>query len=408
MTTQRHRIPEHNLPYLEKEIDKFNRRAAKLSAEPITYRVEEADVGPLMDLFLDRVTVAVMHVWVVIEQALSQAEGEWGLVARLSQAKGDQKNNGHRGVVVRHLTRWEDGTVPAEFHDVDRVHECDYCEQNRRRKGTYVVHNRVTGQYRRVGSTCMDKFFEDDNALALAQLAELFKEVEEKVKQAARGELAKKEEYGIIRPHYPLTDFVRAACSHAYSSAGEVAEKAKRDVEDGLDTTAHESEAAEIIDWARNIHGNTDYENNLRTAYGFEYIDSSLAGIVASGVLQHRKAQRLSQQASANEFTGDPGVELEAVAQVESVKTFASKYPPYGKAAMHALKLPDGRQLVWFASPREQWMQEGQIVQLQGRIHRHTTYKGLKQTQVNKLTWTIAGGIAFAPMVNALVNDEAR
>jgi hypothetical protein len=62
--------------------------------------------------------------------------------------------------------------------------------------------------------------------------------------------------------------------------------------------------------------------------------------------------------------------------------------------AMHALKLPDGRQLVWFATSREQWMQEGQVVQLQARIHRHSTYKGLKQTQVKKLTWDIAGGEA--------------
>ena len=111
---------------------------------------------------------------------------------------------------------------------------------------------------------------------------------------------------------------------------------------------------------------------------------------MTSGILQYRKAQRLAEQPETNEHVGQPGAEIEAVAQVASVKTFDSRYPPYGKAAIPALKLPTGSQLIWFATSRDQWMSEGQTVKIQGLIHRHTTYRGTKQTQVKKLTWDCA------------------
>jgi len=161
-------VPQHNLSYLLAQVDKLNKKAAKLGCEPIT--VEEIsrydktivsnDVG-----YYRKVETTIRFVEVKVTGQAPKFNG-WTFIATIEHNKAS-----------RNLIKCIPG-IELDYKYRDTPPDCHHCNTHRWRKKTYVCRNK-DGSEMQVGSTCVKDFLGHKSPESIAWQCEMLGKIRE-------------------------------------------------------------------------------------------------------------------------------------------------------------------------------------------------------------------------------------
>lgn len=299
---------------------------------------------------------------------------------------------GEAGTIVRSIGETE---VPERFRAAGP--DCEHCNVHRLRRDTYVVRH-DNGQYKQVGSSCIQDFLGHTAPQTLAQQATFLSDV------LAAGE-AGQEGGGFSTPRaWPLVDFL-AAASAVVALEGYISKKqAEADmIQSTADRTlaqfdprtksaelvnvnqANRDEAGLAATWAETQEDPSDYAHNIRVIARSGVVTPRQAGYAASIVTAHHRA--LAKQAEAargsqapSRHVGKVGERLAFSVLVQRVRSFDSQW---GVSHLHVGIDPEGNVLKWYSgSPT----QEGTILKIKGTVKAHDQYNGTAQTVLARVS----------------------
>ena len=160
-------IPAENIPTLEAKIRKINKRIMD----------KGLDTNPIIFFANDKKMVTpergsgklLMHDWVTVVGDTAKFAG-WEFLATFHHDSTPTLANSVPGA-----------EVPERFWKVEN-NNCDHCRTNSAtRKRTFLVHNSDTGEYKRVGSTCVKDFLGHGDPAAMVRLAGFLLNLEEEI-----------------------------------------------------------------------------------------------------------------------------------------------------------------------------------------------------------------------------------
>lgn len=306
-------------------------------------------------------------------------------------------------------------TVPAEYRD--RVGECDHCHTKRKRNETFVVKHEERGEEKMVGRNCIADFLGHTDPHRLANLAEWMADV---------GVLcggAEDEGWlgggGRVASAWDLEHFL-CWTSAIIRADGWTSKGAAFDKEwlvptvstvllmvGGKPKKMNESEWRELVEryapdaarieraraaaeWAANLNAEgeieSDYLYNVNLIARAGHVTGKTAGLAASIVSAHARAEereleKAKRAKRKNEWYGDVGDKIEIAVRCERVIEIPGEW---GVTGLHKMRGLEGRSFDWFSSSAE-WMDEGEICWISGRVKKHEEYRGWKTTMLTRV-----------------------
>jgi hypothetical protein len=424
-----YKIPESNLPEIERRIGRLNRKGAKLGLDPImvSYTGESFRQGRQLtdELSLQGVTYAkVKLVHVEVDAPDSPIMAGWQFCASLAPLPVD---SGEVINVIRSVP--EAGDLPDRFRSARP--DCEHCHTDRRRLETFVLRNTVTGEYKQVGRNCLGDFGSCGNAHDLAKTAELL---------ASLGSLcgsAEDEGFGgsghkdyfdletilvltarVIRisgwvsrarandnPQLCATaTYVDEMTFHPWNSGSKEAQALAEKYSDKAE--ADDATAAEAHAWALALDpGSSDYLWNLLAVARCEQIDCRSLGLACSMVAAYlREMDRLEAlKHKSNEFGGTVGARVTMELTVTKATGFESAY---GTGTRWQMEDAAGNCFVWWSTSSLDL--EFQAYKLTFTIKDHTEYKERKQTIITRAKIATKKKARAAPARGLRVRGKGR
>lgn len=397
-------FPAYNLETLQEEVNRMNRRAAKLGVEPVVIRlVREFEIEKTTYRNGLEIKSTQKRVEVEVLGETPKFEG-WSLVAAI-----ERQENGEN------LLRAVPGkTVPEAYRTTDS--HCDHCQSDRRRKEVFILAHE-DGRFAQVGRQCIADFLGHgsvDNMVAKAtwtfDIDKLCGEADDENFRTGGGEWRR-----------DITEFLAATCivirrlgwvsnkmareqsndSQATWSTSNIAWRILTDnskfmrefvVEKQLRSEERDYElAAAALEWARSqpTTGVEDYLYNLGVACRQNNVNWKSIGIVASAVsayLRHLdRIEELNIQRKKNLERKHVGVigERQGFANVE-IKRLRYFDGDFGVRTMVQFETEEGNVLVWWASKELKW-KEGDKLDITGTVDKHDKYNECPQTLLKRV-----------------------
>lgn len=396
-------IPSYNMPYIRKEIDTLNKRAAKKGIdnfiivdefERFTKNIKKSavDIGAvekslIREGLVEWPTYKIEMVKVKVEGEAPKYKG-WTLVAAIDHFKADEN-----------LIKTVPGeTVDDKYRNADSV--CDHCHVDRFRKKTYVCRHE-DGTEKKVGSTCIKDFLGHKSPEAIAWLCESFCKVTDMFSFENYGGLC-----GIPRSEYRISmrKFVKMAACVVHEngwvpkSKAELWEKnstavlvelalfpSRKDV-----PPVPNSDDARLgyaaLEWARGLRprpGN-EYEYNLHVLAKSDSLPISEIGLMTSmvGVFKNMKDKKNENKSKfKNEWFGEIKKRYELDLKVLSEKTFEDDW---GMKTLYKMVDPEGRRFAWFCTNMLD-LEINETYHVKTTVKKHNEWNGMKETIVNRL-----------------------
>lgn len=372
-------IPVDNLSELQAQLDKLNKRAVKLSLEPITLRLGERSTREhpyYKGTFYEAVEVFV--------EGNAPTLAGWQFVATLEHDEN--------GTLIRRIPTFTEEIDLSQYRTASPDH-CDQCGYRRRRNDTYVVayvgdDRDAEGvlenhfETKQVGSSCLKDFIGSENPQAIARFLQ---DVRDFIEGCGR-------EGGFvgdrITPRYDLNDFMGTAAAvvreNGYVSRRKAEEEMREATADLVRsdyfnrlerksfngeqywTTVTDADAEladKAIAWVQALTEKdleNDYLYNVFTVCKSGTLTDRQLGIAASAITAYQRAEgRRVERESAkqvDEFLAEP---KEKVSVTFTVQQIFSDPTEYGMSHKHILKADTGHRLVWRtnAAPLEQGKQ---------------------------------------------------
>lgn len=289
----------------------------------------------------------------------------------------------------------------------DRPIECDHCNTNRQRKDGYLLRNNESGDYKQVGSNCIEDFTGHDpaKALFLARMSD--------VVQLAEGEL---EEFGrSSRANAVSTRDYLANVSFITENSGFMSSAKARDL--GVPATydealalpsaiqqnrklrekyveqieRHLAHADAVRDWISTKPEESTFDRNVKLLLQADAIalDRKHLAFAAAAVPMYNRS--LSAEAEArkpSEHIGTPGQKIAGskltVDRVVSIDGY------FGTSDLVLMHDEAGNRLKWKTSacPDEIRKGAGRTMEASFKIKEHDDYKGTAQTAITHLKVT--------------------
>lgn len=160
----------------------------------------------------------------------------------------------------------------------------------------------------------------------------------------------------------------------------------------------YRTEAAAIVDWARNLRpGHNDYLHNLKVALASDAVRAKHTNLVISAAAAWdkqvaREAERAAEQArKAAEDTLPPSEWLGTVGEriTAEVAFISSRVLPdygYGELVLYKFRMATGQFLTWktAARPELRGAQPQQAFTLTGTVKRHSEFREVKETALSR------------------------
>ena len=281
---------------------------------------------------------------------------------------------------------------------------CEHCQTHRKRKDGYVLRDASNGEYKQVGSSCLEDFTGIDPAAALflARMAD--------VVRVAEGEL---EEFGrSSRVNAISTRRYLADVSFISENVGFVSSAKARDTgesptySDALAITEfleddhalqerynaqferHAATADAVRAWVASRPEESSFDRNVKLLLQADAIARDrkhLAFAAAAVAMYTRSLAATSEARKPSEHVGTPGQKMTATLTVERViglQTF------YGDADLVLLTDESGNRLKWKTSACPDEIRNGGVgrsMEASFKIKEHDDYKGSAQTTVTHL-----------------------
>lgn len=273
-------IPVHKYPRFLAQIEKLSKRSEKNGGYGIDCLVfgtkEDAATGER------RYEVYMTAPDLIVEG--------WQFIARL-----DHSNE--TGNIIRMLPNVE-ADLPTSYRTV--APNCDHCKINRLRRDTFVLRNVETGEYRQVGSSCLQDLFTTDPR-AIAKLAEIMSYAREAAEGNQVDEPEQIKRTGLKNLKFIDLEEYLAACAAIIRNDGRYKPSAFREestktkaidayfARNVFITEADRAEVAEAMKWIDKLAERRDagenlnsYEHNVLVIGEATMIEGRSMGIAAS------------------------------------------------------------------------------------------------------------------------------
>lgn len=398
-------VPENNLAEFEKLVASLNKKAARLNTKPITIKRLGFYVRE-HDLFEDQFDIRPEHVyvryWRIIVMGETPQAGGWRFVAVLQHTEA--------GNLLRVIPGAEGIEIPDTYRNTSPM--CEHCAKNRRRKDTYLLMNRATGEFKQVGSNCLRDFTGQNDPHRAAKIAGWFDEILHHLRNMGDGG----GEF-IVETVRFLARVVQYIRQDGWVSRGEARESGEMNRRATADrvwddmipsktrsytapvkppepTESDVATALAALEWVRAGMGKSirpgvlsDYEHNLIVACAGDHVGHREIGIVASAIRAYAKSvedQVAREQAAAR--TGESGW----VGQPKQRQMFTDLRcvmareleSQYGVTVLHKFEDAAGNVFVWFAS--RDHLVVGATYSGDATVKGHDSYQGVKQTTITR------------------------
>lgn len=295
--------------------------------------------------------------------------------------------------------------IPPKYFFGDIV--CDHCGSDHFRKKGFLFYNSRTGEWREIGSTCVQDYFGVD-AEFLARFYSNFHLLEQSGLDNIRN---RNGNMYAMDTRYFLNACIAVLNEEGYQKGfGNMVatrlslvfdpihndKEQKEDKE--LITSIHEiektEEADKIIRWALSQPEDYGYFHNVRAilANG-EFFNKKYANFI--GALPHSYRQSLTREMqkgekSANEYLGNVGDKVTFTVKTHEVRrTGQNAY--YGDCFLHTFTDTEGHKIIWFTTNATLAMkQNGHVVEVEtpeeikATIKRCDKYKGICETVITR------------------------
>lgn len=281
---------------------------------------------------------------------------------------------------------------------------CEHCGSRRHRKTTYLVKN-AQGEYKQVGSNCLESFL---GVRPRGLWALNFDPQEDGNLIDAEGRIHRSSADRLI----PTEDAVAIAL--AASEGGERFITASRARDTGQTSTSQEvssylfnsrsngpdydvdafrDRAKEIIN-STAFTGNSDYETNMRTLMNQEDITPRQLGMVVSVISANRRQQVQQERAERPRSVGYVAPVGETVsnvpAKVKRIRSFTSDYGyPPKTGTIFILTTPDNQEIKWATTSSNDTLsalnENDEVIIAKMKVKKHSSFNEDDQTIVSNV-----------------------
>lgn len=420
---ERHRgvvlVPMEEMAAFDKKLEALNKKAERFGLEPVKINATTTDryykayeyVGSEQDFLsishhkLKKGEVPP-HGEEVVEFNRIDLDypiiklGDWQVVAKI-EAFTPKEN------LIFTVTRDPMDNATAEEHRNCGV-GCQHCNTKRARNESFLLRNTADGQYKEVGSTCLQDFTGINPAavLFLAQLQELVN---------LSAEFDPESGSGFGRPTAYSTEGYLARVAFCVEQGGWVSSAKAR--EQGIPATyeeaqsvdrwlandkamadaffanyeRHKTTARQAMAWYAEKEPRDSFDRNVKALLGEEFIaidrkHLAFAAAAVPGYLRHVSEQVDKESQKPSEYIGEIGDKKEMPLTVVGVSPFNTQY---GTSYRVNMRDADGNRLTWKASNPPQDLIENNAV---GRpfnakftVKELEEYKGERITAVTRL-----------------------
>lgn len=307
------------------------------------------------------------------------------------------------------IVRYRSNILLPENFDTSNFH-CDHCNSNRNRKKIYVLQDTDTGEFIRVGSTCMKEFtgisadivasyyttfeemFEFTSIRETVPKYYLVKEVLIIANQVVKylGYVSKYDAYieSALSTSEIVTDVLdyilgRKQSERCINNATYHINKYHIDVKSRSDSDAIDNYIEIISD---SVIANEDLSEYMTKVYGSisgKYCTVRDIGLLCSSIkfanqikLRKQKEAELSSRPVSN-YVGEIGEKLNFLGDVKFITTVDSMY---GISRLYEISDESGNVFKWFYSGYNQ-IGDGKY-NIIGTVKNHSIYNGIKETQL--------------------------
>jgi hypothetical protein len=402
MTTEQptiYKVPAVNFARLNAEVEKMNRKAARLGTDPVVLTTHGQEVRTLHDALLDSEYFDTSFLC-TIEGAAPQVEG-FILVAEIRPVEGGEN-------VIREVPGQN---CPPQFRTTKM--DCDHCQINARRNSIFIVKNEF-GEFVRVGSSCLQDYLGGTDPKSLIQRAEYMLRFDELIRDAVDPE------WGIKsgEPKHiavPISRFV-LACAVVMRKMGWVSRSAafgdggtsdvrptaniawdiciNTDANIGDLVRDHElqangddmTDAENSVAWAEKIDpekANNTYMHDLGVCCRQAHVTWETAGYVGSVINAWRRsvADAARTDESNSEHLGTVGETSDFTLRIMSVRPLKADFG--GQRNLITFNTAAGDVLTWFTGKVPEWATVGSEVEVTAKVKKHDEYNNVKQTVIN-------------------------
>lgn len=356
-------IPEQNFDNLKDKIEGLSRKAVKLGLSPIRFEVTGTHLEKQDD-------VAFLVYEVIVEGQSPLIEG-WSVVGKIEPVDGQN--------VVKAFEK-----LPTRYRTAGMI--CEHCNVNRYRIATYILRNEQ-GEYKQVGSTCLKDFTGHPDAVALAEFAQVIKELDVMVKEFEDYEPSGNSNYvkldrfiGYVIRETENNGFIsRSKAGYGQVATADLAISTMFNRYAASLPESYVEKANVMISWIRGAFSQkdnpTDYEHNMILICGEDYIKVDYIGYAASLVSLY---QRENEVKSEGQFVGKVGDKITVTVTCIMVKTIQGQFTSH----LHKFTDKQGNLYVWFSSSVR--LEEGKVYNLSGALKEHKSYYGEKQNVLTR------------------------
>lgn len=382
---------------IEHEFEKLNRRATKIGAPPVTFEIvrewnyvvhEDPATGALL---LHPYHIPMLDI--KVEGTAPKFEG-WTFLGILEHTDG--------GNILRSMPG---ETIPEDYRNVER--KCDHCQLKRIRKDTFVVRHE-DGRMLQVGRQCVRDFLghrSPENIVRWADFMVKLGDWDGGDNEFGAGGWNIKED-----PTVDMLDLLAVAAAtikkfgwipasdadfkmptkervldHFFPPKDILLTARWEQEENKIRTTDADYELAENArEWAKNVEPTNDYLGNIKVIATNDYVGIRQFGIAVSivGVFKKNEEKRMRNETEfVNDWFGEEKERLELTVKV--LNTF-ERDGMYGLTTIHKMVTDDGYRVVWFGTGYTT-LEQGKTYRVKATVKRHSEWKGMKETAVNRV-----------------------
>lgn len=307
-----------------------------------------------------------------------------------------------------------DVEIPERYRCSDPF--CEHCNSHRMRKGTFIVRNVESGEFKQVGHNCLNDYTHGMSASFASFNASLKSVFEEAQNQPISGVswFAKRfdtrevlcysaetiRHFGYSKSENGYDSTKERMCRFFDCNHGELFPKKLNDeVREQMESVGfnHESdEANKMVDdalaWLNEQEEKNDYIHNLKVACSLDYTTYNKFGLLVSLFPTHTREMGLyekrakeTEQGKSSEYVGNVGDKVDIdVGSIKCVTSWESSYDGYHTSVTYIWKIidKDGNVFTWKTS---KWMdEENPPRSIKGTVKEHKEFRDVKQTELTR------------------------
>jgi len=324
--------------------------------------------------------------------------GNWRVIGKLEAIQG--------GNLMFAVSR-SDADVQALATRADRPIECEHCKTNRVRKDGYLLRDRESGDYKQVGSNCLEDFTGIDPAAALflARMSDVVRIAGDELEEFGRSGrnnavntllyLAAvsfvSENTGFVSSAKARDTGLNATYSEAMSLPDELEKDMALQAQYHAQFERHLATAEAVREWVAVKQEESSFDRNVKLLLKADAIEldrKHLAFVAAAVPMYNRTLAAATEAHKPSAHIGAPGQKMAAILTVDRVVQIEGYYGPSDLVLMHD---QDGNRLKWKTSACPQEIRNGgagRSMEAAFKVKEHDDYKGVAQTAITHLKVT--------------------